>query len=180
MGSLINSSPSLLPHLSQIKETQIKKQFHDTVKIQQRQYKSLQKQLSSTLPKERHRDVLRQTKEEQMRKMSMLAMQYERTIAEMLQQQQVSKVSIKRFYYCLCFSFCQVMMDEAQLTEQEALRQQLQQEQDLLQQFQEKQEAKLLNQHDREKRLMDEQVENSRRDLEKQVSNCTCSSFTHS
>ena len=64
-------------------------------------------------------------------------------------------------------------MDEAQLTEQEALRQQLQQEQDLLQQFQEKQEAKLLNQHDREKRLMDEQVENSRRDLEKQVSRCT-------
>ena len=60
-------------------------------------------------------------------------------------------------------------MDEAQLTEQEALRQQLQQEQDLLQQFQEKQEAKLLNQHDREKRLMDEQVDNSRRDLEKQV-----------
>ena len=36
-------------------------------------------------------------------------------------------------------------MDGAQLTEQEALRQQLQQEQDLLQQLQEKQEAKLLN-----------------------------------
>ena len=60
-------------------------------------------------------------------------------------------------------------MDGAQLTEQEALRQQLQQEQDLLQQLQEKQEAKLLNRHDREKRLLDEQVENSRRDLEKQV-----------
>ena len=93
MGSLIIVlSLSLSLSLSQIKETQIKKQFHDTVKIQQRQYKSLQKQLSSTLPKERHRDVLRQTKEEQMRKMSMLAMQYERTIAEMLQQQQVSCV----------------------------------------------------------------------------------------
>ena len=39
-------------------------------------------------------------------------------------------------------------MDEAQLTEQEALRQQLYQEQDLLQQLQEKQEAKLLNRHD--------------------------------
>ena len=60
-------------------------------------------------------------------------------------------------------------MDGAQLTEQETLRQQLQQEQDLLQQLQEKQEAKLLNRHDREKRLLDEQVENSRRDLEKQV-----------
>ena len=60
-------------------------------------------------------------------------------------------------------------MDGAQLTEQETLRQQLQQEQDLLQQLQEKQEAKLLNRHDREKRLLDEQVEDSRRDLEKQV-----------
>ena len=63
----------------------------------------------------------------------------------------------------------QVMMDEAQLAEQEALRQQLQQEQDLLQQFQEKQEAKLLNQHDRERRLQEEKVDNSRRDLDKQV-----------
>ena len=60
-------------------------------------------------------------------------------------------------------------MDEAQLTEQEVLRQQLLQEQDLLQQLQEKQGAKLLNRHDREKQQMDEQVENSRRDLEKQV-----------
>ena len=118
-----------------------------------------------------------------MRKMSMLAMQYERTIAEMLQQQQVSSVVLNFVTVSHFALFCQVMMDEAQLTEQEALRQQLQQEQDLLQQFQEKQEAKLLNQHDREKRLMDEQVENSRRDLEKQVSRCTCLSVqtvTHS
>ena len=86
-----------------------------------------------------------------MRKMSMLARQYERTIAEMLQQQQV-------------------MMDEAQLAEQEALRKQLQQEQDLLQQFQEKQENKLLTLHDREKRQADEGVEKSKRELERQVS----------
>ena len=154
--------------LSQIKETQIRKQFNDTVKIQE---KSLQKQLLATLPKERHRDELRQTKEEKERKMSMLAMQYERSIAEMLQQQQVSIVVYLCFEYkrLFCSLFCQVMMDGAQLTEQETLRQQLQQEQDLLQQLQEKQEAKLLNRHDREKRLLDEQVENSRRDLEKQV-----------
>ena len=61
------------------------------------------------------------------------------------------------------------MLDEAQLAEQEALRKQLQQEQDLLQQFQEKQEAKLLDQHDKEKRLLDEKVENSKRELERQV-----------
>ena len=73
----------------QSKELAIKKQYHDTVRIQQRQYKALQKQMMATLPKERQRDVLRQTKEEQMRKIAMLAMQYERTITDMAQQQTV-------------------------------------------------------------------------------------------
>ena len=81
---------SLLPSSSlQSKELAIKKQYHDTVRIQQRQYKALQKQMMATLPKERQRDVLRQTKEEQMRKIAMLAMQYERTITDMAQQQTV-------------------------------------------------------------------------------------------
>ena len=44
----------------------------------------------ATLPKERQREVLRQSKEEQMRKIAMLAMQYERTISDMAQQQTVS------------------------------------------------------------------------------------------
>ena len=61
-------------------------------------------------------------------------------------------------------------LDEAQLSEQEALRKQLQQEQDLLQKFQESQEKKLLTQHDREKRALDEKVETSKRELEKRVS----------
>ena len=44
----------------------------------------------ATVPKERHREVIRQTKEEQMRKIAMLALQYERTIADMAQKQTVS------------------------------------------------------------------------------------------
>lgn len=132
------------------KEGQIKKQYHDTVRIQNRQYKALQKQMVATLPKERQREVLRQSKEEQMRKIAMLAMQYERTISDMAQQQTVK-------------------LDEAQLSEQEALRKQLQQEQDLLQKFQESQEKKLLTQHDREKRALDEKVETSKRELEKRL-----------
>ena len=87
-------SYSITPHPHpppplQSKELAIKKQYHDTVRIQQRQYKALQKQMMATLPKERQRDVLRQTKEEQMRKIAMLAMQYERTITDMAQQQTV-------------------------------------------------------------------------------------------
>ena len=61
-------------------------------------------------------------------------------------------------------------LDEAQLKEQEALRKQLMQEQDLLQAFQESQEQKLLTQHDKEQSALNEKVENSKRELEKQVS----------
>ena len=74
---------------------------------------------------------------------------------------------------CTCILYPpppQVKLDEAQLSEQEALRKQLQQEQDLLQKFQESQEKKLLTQHDREKRALDEKVETSKRELEKRVS----------
>ena len=87
--------PLLTPQLS---ESQIKRQYHNTVKVQQKQYKLLQKQMIATVPKERHREVLRQTKEEQMRKIAMLALQYERTIADMAQKQTVC--------LCVCVSVC--------------------------------------------------------------------------
>ena len=45
------------------------------------------------VPRDRHKEVLRQTREERMRKIAMLAMQYERTISEMAQQQTVSDKS---------------------------------------------------------------------------------------
>eukprot|EP00731_Ephydatia_muelleri_P022590 Em0015g173a len=138
------------PKSLKVKESQIKKQFHDTVRIQQRQYKQYQKQIVSTVPKDRYRDLLKQSKEEQMRKIAMLAMQYERTIADMAQQQTVK-------------------LDETQLAEQEALRKQLQSEQDMLQKFQEAQEEKLISQHDREKAALDEKVDTSKRELEKNL-----------
>ena len=88
-----------------MKEVQIKKQYHETVRIQQRQYKALQKQMVATVPKDRHRAVVRQTKEEQMRKIAMLAMQYERTIADMAQQQ---TVGLTHVVYTLCMFYKQV------------------------------------------------------------------------
>ena len=85
------SSPlSLSLSLSlQIKEQAIKKQYNDTVRIQHRQYKALEEQVKMAVPRDRHKEVLRQTREERMRKIAMLAMQYERTISEMAQQQTV-------------------------------------------------------------------------------------------
>lgn len=72
-----------------MKENQIRKQFHDTVRIQTRQYKALEKQMLSTLPKERSREAVRQQRDERNRKIAQLHSQYERTITDMLQQQTV-------------------------------------------------------------------------------------------
>ena len=94
--------------ISQVKEQQIKKQFHDTVKVQTRQYKVLQRQMVSTMPKEKHREVLRQKKEEQMRRMAVLATQYERTIADMLQQQTVHEVDRQYLMVILLVSLCRL------------------------------------------------------------------------
>ena len=86
----------------QVKETQVKQQFHDTVQISEKQYKALQKQMIATLPKERHREVIRQAKEERMRKIAMLALQYERTIADMGVRQEEIVMKSPKSLVCVC------------------------------------------------------------------------------
>lgn len=79
------------PPLSfQSKELQIKKQFQDTCKIQTRQYKALRNHLLETTPKSEHKAVLKRLKEEQTRKLAILAEQYDHSINEMLSTQAVS------------------------------------------------------------------------------------------
>ena len=74
---------------SQSKELQIKKQFQDTCKIQTRQYKALRNHLLETTPKSEHKAVLKRLKEEQTRKLAILAEQYDHSINEMLSTQAV-------------------------------------------------------------------------------------------
>jgi thousand and one amino acid protein kinase len=52
-------------------------------------------------PKESHKDVIRQAKEDQTRKMAQLAAQYEKSISDMLEQQTVL-VDV-HFYYVNTF-----------------------------------------------------------------------------
>lgn len=74
----------------QSKELQIKKQFQDTCKIQTRQYKALRNHLLETTPKAEHKAVLKRLKQEQHRKLAILAEQYDHSINEMLSTQAVS------------------------------------------------------------------------------------------
>ena len=86
----LNSNMPCLMSSSQAKEVQIRKQFHEAVKTQQRQYKALKEHILQTTPKAEQKTVVRKLKGEQMRKLAALGDQYEASIAEMLQQQNVS------------------------------------------------------------------------------------------
>ena len=59
-------------------------------KVQTRQYKALRNHLLETNPKAEHKNVLKRLKEEQTRKLAILAEQYEHTINEMMSTQAVS------------------------------------------------------------------------------------------
>lgn len=119
------------PKTLKAQEIQVRKQFHDTLKIQNRQYKILQKQKLAEAPREMHREIIRKFKEDRIRKMADLASQYDSSVSELLRKQKVR-------------------LDEAQVQEQEALRTKLQQEQDLLSRYQERQTALLKNHIEKE------------------------------
>lgn len=70
-------------------EMQIKKQFQDTCKVQNKQYKALRNHQLEVSPKGDHKTILKGLKEEQNRKLAILAEQYEQSINEMMASQAV-------------------------------------------------------------------------------------------
>uniref|UniRef100_A0A8C0IR43 non-specific serine/threonine protein kinase n=1 Tax=Chelonoidis abingdonii TaxID=106734 RepID=A0A8C0IR43_CHEAB len=132
------------------KELQIKKQFQDTCKIQTRQYKALRNHLLETTPKSEHKAVLKRLKEEQTRKLAILAEQYDHSINEMLSTQALR-------------------LDEAQEAECQVLKMQLQQELELLNAYQSKIKMQAEAQHDRELRELEQRVSLRRALLEQKV-----------
>lgn len=72
---------------------QIKKQFQDTCKVQNKQYKALRNHQLEVSPKSDHKAILKSLKEEQTRKLAQLAEQYEQSINEMMASQSVKYTS---------------------------------------------------------------------------------------
>ncbi|KAM3601721.1 uncharacterized protein V6R79_017764 [Siganus canaliculatus] len=132
------------------KELQIKKQFQETCKTQTRQYKALRNHLLETTPKSDHKAVLKRLKEEQTRKLAILAEQYDHSINEMLSTQALR-------------------LDEAQEGECQVLRMQLQQELELLNAYQSKIKMQTDAQHDKEKRELEQRVSLRRALLEQKI-----------
>ncbi|CAL8249009.1 unnamed protein product [Merluccius merluccius] len=131
-------------------ELQIKKQFQDTCKVQTKQYKALRHHQMEVTPKTEHKAVLKALKEEQTRKLAILAEQYEQSINEMMASQALR-------------------LDEAQEAECQALRQQLQQEMELLSAYQSKIKMQTEAQHDREQHKLEQKVSLRRAHLEQKI-----------
>ncbi|XP_061787568.2 serine/threonine-protein kinase TAO1-like [Nerophis lumbriciformis] len=132
------------------KELQIKKQFQETCKTQTRQYKALRNHLLETTPKCDHKAVLKRLKEEQTRKLAILAEQYDHSINDMLSTQALR-------------------LDEAQEGECQVLRMQLQQELELLNAYQSKIKMQTDAQHDKERRDLEQRVSLRRALLEQKI-----------
>uniref|UniRef100_A0A8C5FDG7 non-specific serine/threonine protein kinase n=1 Tax=Gadus morhua TaxID=8049 RepID=A0A8C5FDG7_GADMO len=133
------------------KELQIKKQFQDTCKIQTRQYKALRNHLLESTPKAEHKAVLKRLKQEQHRKLAILAEQYDHSINEMLSTQALR-------------------LDEAQESQCQVVRMQLQQELELLNAYQSKIKMQTDAQHERERKHLEQRVSLRRALLEQKVS----------
>lgn len=82
----------------QVLELQIKKQFQDTCKVQTKQYKALRHHQMEVTPKAEHKTVLKALKDEQTRKLAILAEQYEQSINEMMASQAVSRETLLDVY----------------------------------------------------------------------------------
>ncbi|XP_077064468.1 serine/threonine-protein kinase TAO1 [Siphateles boraxobius] len=132
------------------KELQIKKQFQDTCKIQTRQYKALRNHLLESTPKPEHKTMLKRLKEEQTRKLAILAEQYDHTINNMLSTQALR-------------------LDEAQEAECQVLRMQLQQELELLNAYQSKIKMQTDAQQERERKELEQRVSLRRALLETKI-----------
>ncbi|XP_027897328.1 serine/threonine-protein kinase TAO2-like [Xiphophorus couchianus] len=135
------------------KEVQIKRQFQETCKIQTRQYKALRNHLLETTPRSEHKLVLKRLKDEQTRKLAILAEQYDHSVNDMLSTQAVSKLRL----------------DETQEAEQQALRLLLQQELELLNAYQSKIKIHTDGTHDREAQELEARVALRRALLEQRI-----------
>ncbi|TRY74183.1 hypothetical protein DNTS_004352, partial [Danionella cerebrum] len=127
------------------KELQIKRQFQDTCKIQTRQYKALRNHLLEHTPKSEHKALLKRLKDEQTRKLAILAEQYDHSINDMLSTQ------------------------ASQEAEYQKLRMQLQQELELLNAYQSKIKIHTDTQHEREVKDLEQRVSIRRALLEQRL-----------
>jgi len=132
------------------KESQIKKQFQETVKIQEKQYKAWRNHVLETVPKKSQKEVLRRKKDEQMRKIALLAEQYENSVLDLNQKQNLK-------------------LSDAQEKEKRLLEEGLHNELELLNAFQSRVKIHTEHQQDSERKELEQKVSVRRALLEQRI-----------
>ena len=143
--------------------------YHETVKTRQTQYKAFKEQMLQTTPKGEQKATIKKLKDEQTRKLAIIAQQYERSINEMMQQQNVRFRLVFIVSLCYCRRLLQVKLDSEQVKEADELRQRLSQELELLMAYQSKIKMHAEQQHARERKQLDDRVSLRRALLEQKV-----------
>lgn len=123
-----------MPKQVKLQESEIRRQFRDAVKIQEKQYKLLKETMISRTPnKEEQKSILAKLKDDQARRIAMLGLQYEQTIEEAKRHRNVT-------------------LDTTQVQEEAELRNRLEEELEVLTSYQCKVSQQMLEQHEREKK----------------------------
>ena len=90
----------------QLKEQEIKRQFQDAAKIQQKQFKVYRSHQLAKTSKAEQKELTKRMKEEQLRRMAMLSQQYDTSIAEMIERQNVSLLVLCLHLWLLHANLC--------------------------------------------------------------------------
>ncbi|EDV21721.1 uncharacterized protein TRIADDRAFT_30095 [Trichoplax adhaerens] len=135
------------PRNLKTQKDRIKRQFADMVKTQNRQFKSYEKQLLQREPREKHREISKQLKEERNRKMAALEEQYDKTIVDLVEEQ-ASRLT------------------ESQTIEQQALERMLQQEKEMLSAYQSRMMIQMKTQNEKERTECEEKITNRRKEMD--------------
>uniref|UniRef100_A0A8C5AXP2 non-specific serine/threonine protein kinase n=1 Tax=Gadus morhua TaxID=8049 RepID=A0A8C5AXP2_GADMO len=132
------------------REQQIRRQFQDSCAVQSRQSKALRARLLEAAPRSEHKALQKRLKEEQTRKLAVLAEQYDHSINDMLSTQALR-------------------LDEAQEGEGQVLRSQLQQELELLNAYQSKIKMQTDGQQNKERADLEQRLSLRRALLEQKI-----------
>ncbi|ESO07884.1 hypothetical protein HELRODRAFT_169582 [Helobdella robusta] len=135
-----------MPKNLRTREQEIRKQYRDVVRVQTKQYKLLKEQIIYKTPKNEQKEVLMKLKDDRMRRLAMLSEQYQQSINEYAQHQNVR-------------------MDSTQSAEETELRKRLIEEADLLKACQNKIMTQSQNQAKRERSELEERVSERRAKL---------------
>lgn len=127
-----------MPKQVKLQESEIRRQFRDAVKIQEKQYKLLKETMIIKTPnKDEQKAILAKLKDDQARRIAMLGLQYETTIEEAKRHRNVT-------------------LDTTQVQEETELRKRLEEELEVLTNYQVKVSQQMLEQHEREKKELGE------------------------